>query len=271
MRAAGTRRRGRRPSLPGLLVAQRVVLVLLLAGLSGCSQAGAGRDGAGPLESAPPTTGAESAPAAATVPAGNGTSSTRPQPTTTTTPPKGRVAVVGDSLTAQSEDWQQRRLTAAGWDPVVIDGVPGETIAERVLTIREVIRVQDLDVLVIALGTNDARMVFDSGTSLADGWYVTQASAFTALADAQAVPCVVWVGVNANSKKWHIDFWGGGFNEWLVRYTKLADWTAYSKGRPEWFEADTIHLTGEGADAYARLITETVDAQCPVAGTGPVL
>lgn len=197
--------------------------------------------------------------------------------TTTTSPvpaiPRSqwpRVAVVGDSLTQMSTDALELHLAASQWDAVVIDGELGAPIADRVLKLREVLAANPgLDAIVIALGTNDARLNFSSGRAMADSWAVTQASAFTALADARAARCIVWVGVNSNVKRWNLDFYGGVFNDWLRKYTTVADWAEVSKSHPEWFDIDDVHFTDLGKDAYARLITGSIEQTCRPGGALP--
>ena len=180
------------------------------------------------------------------------------------------MAVVGDSLTQMSTDALELHLTEAQWNPVVIDGELGAPIADRVTKVREVLAGNpSLDAIVIALGTNDARLNFGSGRPMAESWAVTQSSAFTALADARAAKCVVWVGVNSNVKRWNLDVYGGVFNDWLRRYTTLADWAARSKDHPEWFDVDDVHFTDYGKDAYARLITESIEQTCRPGGALP--
>ena len=38
----------------------------------------------------------------------------------------------------------------------------------------------------------------------------------------------------------------------------LLDWVAFSKGHPEWFQPDNLHLTFDGADAFARLFRQAL-------------
>ena len=38
--------------------------------------------------------------------------------------------------------------------------------------------------------------------------------------------------------------------------TVLLDWVKYSAGHPAWFQPDGLHLTFEGADAFARLLRQ---------------
>lgn len=173
---------------------------------------------------------------------------------------------MGDSLTYTSAAQQLIQFKEADWVVTAIDGSRGAPIPERVLRIRELVRAGGVDALVIALGTNDARGIVDSGQEPSAAWRVTQANAFTALADAQAVPCVVWVGVNSNTPRFDLDTWGVWFNNWLKQYTNYADWAGYSASHPEWFAADGVHFTDAGNQAYAKLIVDTVQATCRPAG-----
>jgi len=42
------------------------------------------------------------------------------------------------------------------------------------------------------------------------------------------------------------------------RRSVLLDWVHFSKGHPEWFQPDGLHLTFPGADAFARLLKKSV-------------
>ncbi len=42
------------------------------------------------------------------------------------------------------------------------------------------------------------------------------------------------------------------------RRAVLLDWVAFSKGHPEWFQPDNLHLTFPGADAFARLFRQAL-------------
>lgn len=41
---------------------------------------------------------------------------------------------------------------------------------------------------------------------------------------------------------------------------KLVDWYSYSANKADWFVSDGVHLTGKGAEAYAKLILDAVTA-----------
>ncbi len=200
--------------------------------------------------------GSATAPAPTTAPA---PSTSAPPATVPATP---TVAVIGDSLTFTSGEQQRLQLLAAGWDPVVIDGHVGETISDRVAAIRQALAAHHPTALVIALGTNDARMIAESRRPPAEQWAITRATAFTALADAEGVPCVVWVGINAHTDRFFLSTFGPEFNAFVQRYAVFADWSARSVGHPEWFLLDEVHLSAEGDRQYAALIAETVRTRC---------
>jgi lysophospholipase L1-like esterase len=73
---------------------------------------------------------------------------------------------------------------------------------------------------------------------------------------------VIWVGVNSNTTRWHLDTWGAWFNAWVRYYAKFADWAAYARGHQDWFLLDGVHLSSEGNAQYAKLIVDTVVEQC---------
>ena len=187
-----------------------------------------------------------------------------PATTYTTLAPewRPRIAVVGDSLTHTATPELLWQLRHAGWEVTTIDGTLGAPISERVRIVRNLASGDNLDAIVLALGSNDARLNVDTGRDVGAAWRDTQSAAFTALAEALTVPCVVWVGVNANTPTWQLDEWGAWFNAWLGYYAHYADWTATSAGRDEWFLADGVHLSDEGNAAYARLMVDTVGDVC---------
>lgn len=187
-----------------------------------------------------------------------------PTQTFTTLAPvdRPRIAVVGDSLTHTATPELLWQLRFAGWDVVTVDGTLGAPIADRVPVVQQLVATGELDAIVFALGSNDARLNVDTGRDVAEAWRVTQSAAFTALAEAQVVPCVVWVGVNANAPTWKLDQWGAWFNAWLRYYAHYADWTAASADHPEYFLADDVHLSLEGNRAYAALMVDTVAEVC---------
>ncbi|MEZ5206971.1 MAG: hypothetical protein R2690_08315 [Acidimicrobiales bacterium] len=193
-----------------------------------------------------------------------GTSVPLPTQTFTTLAPvdRPRIAVVGDSLTHTATPELLWQLRFAGWDVVTIDGTLGAPIADRVPVVQQLVATGELDAIVFALGSNDARLNVDTGRDVGEAWRVTQSAAFTALAEAQVVPCVVWVGVNANAPTWKLDQWGAWFNAWLRYYTHYADWTAASADHPEYFLADDVHLSLTGNRAYAELMVATVADAC---------
>lgn len=262
----------RRPALAPLSGFVALGLVVAAAGCGGTERAGSAAaavpasatgDSRSPGSSA--SAGTDASPGGRSDPsAPNGTSVPLPTQTFTTLPPveRPRIAVVGDSLTHTATPELLWQLRFAGWDVVTIDGTLGAPIADRVPVVQELVATGELDAIVFALGSNDARLNVDTGRDVAEAWRVTQSAAFTALAEAQVVPCVVWVGVNANAPTWKLDQWGAWFNAWLRYYVHYADWTAASADHPEYFLADDVHLTLAGNRAYAGLMVDTVADAC---------
>lgn len=161
-----------------------------------------------------------------------------------------RVVVVGDSLTEQADEDGRliQTLEGAGYEAEG-GGVSGLDFAGGYERWRE-LSDRDVDVLVVALGTNDAE---DDGPervrSVLTPW----------LEEAQAA-CVVLVGVNETTEAWELDVRGPAIN------AVLAD-VAAGRGDAHvqrWAPAsnlltdDGIHLTDAGRAAYRRVILEGV-------------
>ncbi len=255
---------------PQRLIAVTVSLATLA--VAACAAPGSPQGGGAAAELAEPTAIEPAQPSAPSAPSDAPSSVLAAPPSTVFTSVLGvstvpaaapkRVAVVGDSLTLTATSELLLRFPLVGWDPVTVDGAAGQPVAARIHRVRELVDTGDLDAIVIALGSNDARLIVDSGQDVDAAWRVTQASAFTILADAQAVSCVIWVGVNSNTTRWHLDTWGAWFNNWVRYYAKFADWAAYSRGHQDWFLGDGVHLSVEGNAQYAELIVDTVAEQC---------
>lgn len=191
-------------------------------------------------------------------------------------PRRPRVAVMGDSLTAQSSWAIDRTLGAAGFDASVV-GVNAATIDDLEPEIRSYVGYSGADVMVIALGTNNAVDASPDATRhisinrtkddlhrVAGHALESDASSAFAL----SVKCLVWVTINDRAPFLDLDKHAPAVNQAIRdeadRRTReghqmlVADWTARSQGHPEWFVTDGVHLTDHGQDAYGGLIRETV-------------
>jgi lysophospholipase L1-like esterase len=126
----------------------------------------------------------------------------------------------------------------------------------------------DLRVTVVALGSNDARIITgELGTM--DGYTIDEFRGQAELAVSSALSrsrCVVLINV---ANHWEIaapqvvDDINAILGELGTGNPKVrtADWNAFSAPHPEWFAApNDIHHSDEGKDAYNGFITEAIAA-----------
>ena len=176
----------------------------------------------------------------------------RPATTTTTLAPLGtKVAIVGDSLT---EGIRSRLVPFAaryGFD-AKIDAENGRDIEGSLSALKKAVTGRDL--VVVALGTNDAR----SGLTAADA----RARIDQVMALVPSTP-VLWVNVyRADTKATTAA--AGVFDAELTtatsRYPNLTvlDWSSYITTRPELIGADHIHLTADGYDSRASWLASQI-------------
>jgi len=189
---------------------------------------------------APPTT-ARSTPATSTTPA-------------TTLPPLGtKVAIVGDSLT----DGIKTRITPfaarLGFD-AKIDAQTGRDIEAGLSPLKKIVTGRDL--VVVALGTNDAR----SGLTATEA--DTRIDEMMALATGKPV---LWVNIYRSDTKGTMaaaDLFDQQLAAATSRYPNLTvlDWSSYIRNRPELMGADHIHLTSDGYVARAEWLALQIAA-----------
>lgn len=205
----------------------------------------------------------------------------------TRTPTKGaylgpasapKIALVGDSLLFAAGWWTTTYLDKAGYQ-VWLNGDVGKTVADRAPKLDEMLASKP-DVVVIELGTNDVGQASREVTRARQDEALERvlANARAALDRAAAVPCVVWVTPSAHVNVAEVAVGGAEMhNRLAAKYTAaidaeaqqrhpnvvVADWSAWSAGHPEWFEADGIHSNTiqAGQRGMADLITQSVQ-QC---------
>ena len=189
-----------------------------------------------------------------------------------------RVAVVGDSLTMQASWAIDDRLGGDGW-LVAVSGRNGATIGDQYDQLISYTGFDGADVLVAALGTNNAYYV-----TVDDDRRLSRAATIDELDRAVhdilqgppqrtwevSVRCLVWVNVRDDTSGLQLDAQAPALNAEIAaraaaereagRQMLVADWAARSRDHDEWFVADGVHLTPEGQRAYAELIGETVAA-----------
>jgi len=206
----------------------------------------------------PVTAAATSGPDVASVPgvptsAPGSTSATSPT-TATTLPPLGtKVAIVGDSLT----DGIKTRITPfaarLGFD-AKIDAQTGRDIEAGLSPLKKIVTGRDL--VVVALGTNDAR----SGLTATEA--DTRIDEMMALATGKPV---LWVNIYRSDTKGTMaaaDLFDQELEAASSRYPNLTvlDWSSYIQSRPELMGADNIHLTSDGYVARAEWLALQIAA-----------
>ena len=190
---------------------------------------------------------------------------------------KTKVAVVGDSLTAQATWPIIDDLNNHGFNTTVA-GVNGATVLDQARQLESLTLPGSTDIIVVALGTNNAffatstderhRDLSDSGRDIHD----TLTKLFEPPAGQQWTPsteCVVWVNVSDQSPVLALDKNGPAINKFIDDEVSaarakghrvvVADWAGTSRSHPDWFLQDRVHLTPEGERAYAQVIRGAVD------------
>lgn len=180
--------------------------------------------------------------------------------------PRGAVTVVGDSLTFERLSDLVDRLRAAGFGPVRVDGRPGRRCVQEVAmstsglqAVRSARDVGDPRWWVLALGTNDVPDTPPDGAAALAG---------RVLAGAGGAP-VVWVNlwVLGDASSDAVAFNAGIAAACAARPgATVADWAAEAGPHPEWFTADGLHNTTDGALARNAFV---VDRLVAVADASP--
>jgi hypothetical protein len=172
-----------------------------------------------------------------------------PEPAT----PGRRVTVIGDSITRYATPWG--RVVNSRLDhPFTIswNGVDGATVPDHMGHI-EWAGATEPDIIVIALGTNDARKLTTA----------EQAAAIDRALDAtDDAPCVMWVNVRSEIGETRAKY--DDLLEARVRGEgrRLLDWDAYSDGHPEWINPDGVHLTWQASEVYAGWLSRRMIEGC---------
>jgi hypothetical protein len=189
-------------------------------------------DGGSGLGTGVPGVGPDGRPAAAD--AHELTPTTQP-PTTTTRPPVTGALCIGDSVMLGAS------ISLGALPPcAALDAVTSRQVSEGPGTLQA--HAPYPPAVVIHLGTNGTASPSDVDAMLGS------------LRD---VPTVVLVTVQLNGQRSWEDQVNTEITAAAGRYpnVRLADWKAVSAGHPEYFREDQIHLSSEGAAAYAATIT----------------
>jgi hypothetical protein len=181
-----------------------------------------------------------------------GSSSATTPTTTTTLPPLGtKVAIVGDSLTDGIKTRITPFATRLGFD-AKIDAQTGRDIEAGLSPLKKIVTGRDL--VVVALGTNDAR----SGLTATEA--DTRIDEMMALATGKPV---LWVNIYRSDTKATMaaaDLFDQQLAAATSRYPNLTvlDWSSYIKSRPELMGDDHIHLTSDGYVARAEWLARQI-------------
>jgi lysophospholipase L1-like esterase len=180
------------------------------------------------------------------------------------TGPQGpRVAVVGDSITNSASDELDVALTSKRRH---LNGIDSIDLADGRTQLIKPVTATDPAVLVIELGINSAREVWNS-----DDLKHLEA----VLADIKTVPCVIWVTPTALESSYFDHLGEGMISARIAMFqaslkkrlpkhpnVHLADFGAIEVQHPEWFHADRLHLNADGQVAYANYIADQVATHC---------
>jgi len=186
-----------------------------------------------------------------TVPGSPTTTADLTIPTTTLAPLGTKVAIVGDSLTEGVRSRFSPFATRYGFD-AKIDAQNGRDIEAGISPLKKIVSGRDL--VVVALGTNDART----------GLNATEANARIDEVMAQvAGRPVLWVNIYRSDTKGTMAA-AELFDEQLTSATSeypnltVLDWSSYIQNRPELMGEDHIHLTSDGYMARAEWMARQI-------------
>jgi peptidoglycan/LPS O-acetylase OafA/YrhL len=245
----------RTPSAHRKALVRRVRLVTL-GGVAAVSVLGLGLAAAEPAGKPPGfTSEAVSIEVTTTAPETTAPRADTTAPTTTTAPATTTAPTTAPPTTVAPAAAPVTRITAIG-DSVMLGSegalrfVFGDRLQLDAAVSRQFGDAVDVAGLLAAAGQLGERVVVHLGTN-----GIIRAEQFDALMQRlAAVPRVLVVNTNVPRP------WEGPVNELLASAVPsypnavLVDWKGVSAAHPEWFIGDGVHLTGDGALAYADLI-----------------
>ena len=184
-------------------------------------------------------------------------------PTYTGPQAQPRIAVVGDSITDYSTTALDRAFAKENrW----IKGIPGIDLADGRTQLVQPAVASKPDVLVIELGINSAREVWNSAD-------LTHLEGI--LRDTDSIACVIWVTPNALEPSYYDHLGKGTINSRIEQFqasltkrlpanpnVRVADWGATEVQHPEWYDADRLHPNAAGQKAYAAFVLAQVQQGC---------
>ena len=191
-----------------------------------------------------------------------------------------RILLVGDSVThnAGMKAFAENLHAASGWPALVVAAGsaslahfldPDHAKSVRLNTIPEYIHANDPDIVVIALGANDARLMriecFKDEKPYTVGGFTTKMRGLIRLLLKKPDRCVLLVNV---TERWWIDI-----EPYLVRVNQaiwslarsfgnrvqMVNWNSHSFRKDEWFRGpNDLHNTPLGRHAYRAYISKQV-------------
>jgi lysophospholipase L1-like esterase len=170
--------------------------------------------------------------------------------TTGAAPGASHVFLLGDSIFAamapEYTNAAQRVIGANDW-AVTLDAAPGRTTAQGIDVVRA--RRSELgDIVVVQLGNNDGgnRAIYTERV-------------LTMMDELRDVPLVYWTTMRSTRPDNAV---ANSVIRDIARTRtnmRILDWDAHSLSQRSWFGTDDLHLTADGANAFARLILQTID------------
>jgi lysophospholipase L1-like esterase len=183
------------------------------------------------------------------------TTTTSTAPAVPLTPLGTKVAIVGDSLTEGLSTRLPPLAKRYGFD-LALDAQNGRNIEGGLAPLKKIVSGRDL--VVVALGTNDAR----ADLTVTDA--ENRIEQMLALIDARTP--VMWVNIYRNDTK-STSAAAARFDDALQLVADshpnltVLDWSAYIQLHPELMGGDHIHLTASGYDERAAWLAEAIAAE----------
>lgn len=169
--------------------------------------------------------------------------------------PKQRVTFVSDSVgAAVAFDTGAKAILGAGVDLALEPGQarrlggttpPGEIAPPTVLELIQQLGSKLGPTVIVSIGVNDVS---------AD--YAQELEAALAELNAAGVRHVLWATIHEKPNHTGFEVMNSAIADAALHHPELRvlDWAAYSSAHPEWFQADGVHLQGDGPRAFARFL-----------------
>jgi len=173
-----------------------------------------------------------------------------------------RVGLTGDSIMDNAKDRIRAKLV--GDHRITMLTVP----AGHIWDLQGIVRLQVRDrpnVMVLQVGSPDVEFAAESPYGFA-----VSAEMRKMMDATRGVPCVIWVNLKERgvspfyTPRWQQQATAlNDFADTLIArrpWMRLVDWAALGQNRPDWFQADGLHLTALGRAALAGYVDQAVRA-----------